>query len=147
MCSQIENSMKWFLSNLPFQVNISLYLYQDGYILSKGTYGELKHFIKLLIRLETSSTFLNFTRKFHRKSRFTIFDWSKITFNRSSTLFDRSNKNWTAIETSRNSRIFSLPFLIDWAKVLTDRKYWFSIFHLENSRTWIFTLWNHILQT
>ena len=55
--------MKWFLSNLPFQVNISLYLYQDGYILSKGTYGELKHFIKLLIRLETSSTFLNIHQK------------------------------------------------------------------------------------
>ena len=28
-----------------------------------------------------------------------------------------------------------------------SRKLRFSNFHLENSRTWIFTLWNHILQT
>ena len=27
------------------------------------------------------------------------------------------------------------------------KKFWFLNFHLENSRTWIFILWNHILQT
>ena len=58
-----------------------------------------------------------------------------------------SNKNQIVIEPSRNSRIIFLTILIDWAKISTDRKYWFSNFHLENSRTWIFTLWNHILQT
>ena len=39
---------------------------------------------------------------------------------------------------------------IDQAKVSTDRKCLTSNFHLENSRTWIFTiitLWNNILQT
>ena len=55
--------------------------------------------------------------------------------------------NWIVIKPSRNSRIIFLTILIDRAKVLTDRKYWFSSFLLENSKTWIFTLWNHILQT
>ena len=44
------------------------------------------------------------------KSRFMIFDRSKVTFNRSSALFDQLNRNRAVIETSRDSRIFSLPF-------------------------------------
>ena len=106
-------------------------------------YGELKFFIKTLTMLEISSTFLNN----HLEFCFTIFNWLKITFDQSSALFDQSNRNRTAIKTSKNSRIFSLPFSINWAKVSTDRKLWFSNFHLENSRTWIFNYWNHILQT
>ena len=43
------------------------------------------------------------------KSCFMIFD-RKVTFNRSSALFDQTNKNQAVIETSRDSRIFSLPF-------------------------------------
>ena len=44
------------------------------------------------------------------KSRFMIFDRSKVTFNRSSALFDQLNRNRAVIGTSRDSRIFSLPF-------------------------------------
>ena len=47
----------------------------------------------------------------------------------------------TKIETSST-------FLNSHQKILENfRKFRFSNFHLENSRTWIFTLWNHILQT
>ena len=44
------------------------------------------------------------------KSCFTILDRSKVIFDRSSALFERSNRNWAVIETSRDSRIFSLLF-------------------------------------
>ena len=70
-----------------------------------------------------------------------------LSIDRSSALLDWSNRNQTAIKTSRNSSIIFLPFSIDRAKVSTDQKHWFSNFHLKNTRTWIFTLWNHILQT
>ena len=46
-----------------FQVNISLYLYPQGYISSKGTYRELKCFKKPFTSLETSSTFSNSHQK------------------------------------------------------------------------------------
>ena len=50
-------------------------------------------------------------------------------------------KRLTKIET------FS-TFLNNHQKILENsRKFRFLNFHLENSRTWIFTLWNHILQT
>ena len=50
-------------------------------------------------------------------------------------------KRLTKIETSST-------FLNSHQKILENfRKFRFSYFHLENSRTWIFTLWNHILQT
>ena len=55
-----------FLCNLLFwgvQVNISLYLYSQGYISLKGTYGELKCFIKPFTRFETSSNSLNSHQK------------------------------------------------------------------------------------
>ena len=80
------------------------------------------------------------------KSCFMIFD-RKVTFNRSSALFDRTNKNQAVIETSRDSKIFFFTISIDRAKVSTDQKRCISNFHLENSRTWIFILWNNILQT
>ena len=42
----------------------------------------------------------------------------------------------------------SSTFLNSHQKILENfRKFRFSYFHLENSRTWIFTLWNYILQT
>ena len=91
--------------------------------------------------------FWTVTKKFYKKSRFIIFDWSKITFDRSSVFFNRLNRNRIVIETFRNSRIFSLPFSIDWAKDSTDWKCYISNFHLEKFITWIFTLWNYILQT
>ena len=81
------------------------------------------------------------------KSYFTIFDRSKVTFNRSSALFDLSNRNRATNETSKDSKIYFFTISIDWAKVLIDRKCCILNFHLENSRTWIFTLWNNILQT
>ena len=97
--------------------------------------------------MKSLQPFWTVTRKFYKKSRFKIFNWSKISFDRSSVLFDRSNRNRTVIETSKDSWIIFLPFLIDWAKTLTDKKCYILNFHLENSRTWIFTLWNNILQT
>ena len=69
------------------------------------------------------------TRKLCRKISFTILDRSKITFNWLSIFFDRSNKNRVVIKTSKNSRIFSLPFR------LIEPKLW----PIEIPGTWIFT--------
>ena len=44
------------------------------------------------------------------KSWFLTFDRSKITFNRLRDIFNQLNRNRAAIKSSRNSRIFSLPF-------------------------------------
>ena len=42
----------------------------------------------------------------------------------------------------------SSTFLNSYQKILENtKKFRFSNFHLENSRTWIFTIWNHVLQT
>ena len=78
------------------------------------------------------------------------FDQSRVPFDWSNALFDQSNRNRIAIESSKDSRIDFLTISIDQAKVSTDWKYWISNFHLENFRTWIFTLltsWNNTLQT
>ena len=91
--------------------------------------------------------FWTITRKFYRKSCFMIFDRLKITFDRLSAIFDRLIRNWAAIEISINSEIIFLSFSIDWAKDSTDQKCYISNSHLENSRTWILTLWNNIFQT
>ena len=53
------------------------------------------------------------------------------------TLFNRSNRNRTAIESGRSSRIIFLITWINWAKGSTDWTYWISNFHLKNSKTWI----------
>ena len=75
------------------------------------------------------------------------FDRLRGPFDWSNALFIRLNRNRIVIEPSGNSRIIFLTILINRVKVSTDRKYWFSNFHLENSRSWIFNLWNHIFQT
>ena len=49
-------------------------------------------------------------KKFAKKSRFMIFDMSKVTFDRSSTFFNQLNRDRAMIETSKDSRIFSLLF-------------------------------------
>ena len=85
-------------------------------------------------------TFRTVTRKFCRKFSFSSFDWSRVPFYRLNALFDWSSRNRIAIESSWDSRIIFLIILIDWAKVSIDRKYWILNFHLENSKTWIFTL-------
>ena len=80
----------------------------------------------------------------------TSLDRSRGIENRSKTLFDRSNKNQIVIDSGKSSWIIFLIISIDRVKDLTDWIYWISNFHLENSRTWIFTLstlWNNILQT
>ena len=94
-------------------------------------------------------TFKTFIRKFCKKFSLTSLDRSRGIKNRSKTLFDRSNKNQMVIESSRSSWIIFLIISIDRVKDLTNWTYWISNFHLENSRTWIFTLstlWNNILQ-
>ena len=40
---------------------------------------------------------------------------------------------------------FFFTISIDRAKALTDQKCLNQNFHFENSKTWIFTLWNNIL--
>ena len=59
----------------------------------------------------------------------------------------QSNMNRSLIEVGRDSRIIFLHHfdrlskMFDWLNILNFE------FHLENFRTWIFTLWNNILQT
>ena len=53
-----------------FQMNINLYLYPQSYILSKGTYGELKSFIKPFTMLETFSNVQNSYQKILQKFSF-----------------------------------------------------------------------------
>ena len=76
------------------------------------------------------------------KSYFTIFDQSKVTFDRS---IGRTGIEQRLRHLETPGFFFTIS--IDWAKVSNDRKCYSSNFHLENSSTWIFTLWNHILQT
>ena len=66
-----------------------------------------------------------------KKICFTIFGRLKVTFDQSSSLFDRLNRNWVAIETSKDSRIFFFTISIDQVKVSTNRKCCISNFHLE----------------
>ena len=99
--------------------------------------------------LKPFQTFKIVTRKFCKKFSFTSFDRSRIPFDWSNALFIRSNRNRASIEIGKDSMIDFLTISIDWAKVLTNWKYWISNFYLENSRTWIFTLstlWNNIFQ-
>ena len=84
--------------------------------------------------------FRKIIRKFCRKSCFTTFD-------RLSALFDRLNRNWVAIDSSRGSKIIFLPFRSIKPKFQPIENAKFQIFHLENSKTWIFSLWNNIFQT
>ena len=67
-------------------------------------------FIKPFTRLETSSTFPNSHQKILQKIQLSSFNWSKGSFDRLNFLFDWLNRNQIAIEPSRSSRIFSLPF-------------------------------------
>ena len=85
-------------------------------------------------------TFRTVIRKFCKNSIFTSLNRSRGIKHQSKALFDRSNRNWTPIETGRKFRIIFFNISIDRAKVLTDRKTWISNFHLENSKSWIFTL-------
>ena len=78
-----------------------------------------------------------------------IFDWSKITFDRSSVLFDRLNRNQAAIKTSRNFRIFIYHFnqssqSFDRSKILNFE---FSLKKFQNLIFTLTTLWNNILRT
>ena len=85
-------------------------------------------------------TFRTITRKFYTRSCFT-------TFARLIALFDWSNRNRIAIDSSRGSRIIFLPFRSIKPKFQPIENAKFQIFHLENSKTWIFSLWNNIFQT
>ena len=68
------------------------------------------------------------TRKFCRKFNFSSFNWSRVPFDQSNAFFDRSNKNWMAIESSKVLKIIFSIISIDRAKVSTDRKSLFSNF-------------------
>ena len=52
-----------------------------------------------------------------------------------------STSDWTR----QKLQDFFFTISIDQAKTSTDQKCLIQNFHLENSRTWIFTLWNNIL--
>ena len=65
-----------------FQMNMNLYLYPQSYILSKGTYGELKSFIKPFTMLETFSNVQNSYQKILQK--FSFHESQSIERNRAS---------------------------------------------------------------
>ena len=67
-----------------FQVNINLYLYPQGYNLSKGTYRELKCFIEPFTKFEISSTFLNSHQRILQKNPV-----SRISIGQKLLLIDR----------------------------------------------------------
>ena len=119
-----------FLSNLLFcGVNISLYLYSQGYVSSKGMYGELKRFIKPFTRLETSSNSLNSHLKILQK--ILIHDFRSIE-----SYFQSIECSFRPVEQeSSNDRDiqklqdYFLAISIDQAKASTDRKCLILNFH------------------
>ena len=78
-------------------------------------------------------TFKIVTKKFS----FTSLDRSRGIENWSMTLFNRSNRNQTAIESGKSFRIIFLITSINRAKGSTGWTYWISNFHLKISKTWI----------
>ena len=106
-------------------------------------YGELKYFIKPFTRLETFSNSLNSHQKILQKIIFYDFHLFKCSFR----LIKQESNSDLFIERLKD---YFLTISIDRVKVLIDWKCCISNFHLENSRTWIFTLtilWNNIFQT
>ena len=59
----------------------------------------------------------------------------------------QSNRNRSLIEAGRDSRIIFLHHFDQLSKMFDRLNILNFEFHLENFRTWIFTLWNNILQT
>ena len=75
-----------------------------------------------------------------KKFCFTIFDRLKVTFDQSSALFDQLNRNWVAIETSKDSRIFFFYHFDRSSQSFNQSKMLYFKFSLKSSKTWIFTL-------
>ena len=99
-------------------------------------YGELKRFIKLFIRFEIFLNIQNSYKKFNfLESRLIERNWASIEVSFWSIKW-KSNIDWIK---SRLQDI--IPHHFDWSNMLNFK------FDLENSRFWIFTLWNNILQT
>ena len=107
-------------------MNINLYLY--SYISPKGTYRELKYFIKPFTMLESFSNVQNSYQKFYKKFNFTCLDRLRVPFDWLNALFDQSNKNRAPIKPGRDSRTILLITSINWGKTSTVPKYWISNF-------------------
>ena len=90
------------------------------------------------------------TRKFSRKILFHDF-WSvKSYFQSIECSFQSVEQESSSDRHIQRLHDFFFTISIDWAKVSIDWKCLTLNFHLENSRTWIFTLttlWNNIFQT
>ena len=99
-------------------------------------YGELKRFMKLFTRFEIFLNIQNSYKKFNfHESRLIERNWASIEVPFWSIKW-KSNIDWIK---SRLQDI--IPHHFDWSNILNFK------FDLENSRFWIFTLWNNILQT
>ena len=103
-------------------MNISLYSWKCTYVSWKGMYGKLVIFQANISIYSWKGTYVSWKDTYGELVIFFI-------------------KWLTKIKTSST-------FLNSHQKILENfRKFKISDFHLENSRTWIFTLWNHTLQT
>ena len=104
-------------------------------------------FIKRLTKIETSLCFMK--RHVWRVSYFFIkgltkIETSSIFLNSHHKILENSNFKFSLYQILKPLQ----PFWIVTRKFRRKfQKIQISNFHLENSRTWIFTLWNHILQT
>ena len=128
-------------------MNRSIYLYQQGYISLKNTYAELKCFIKPFTKLETSSNYLNSQMKILLKILFYYFRLVESSFQSIKCSFWSIEQESNIDRFIQRLQYYFLTILTERAKALTNRKYWILNFHLKNSKTWIFSLWNNILQT
>ena len=112
-----SNSRKWPQDFLYFSLTYYFLSEHKPLFILIGLYFIKRHVLRVKMFHKTIHKTWNFF-KFSKqslensaeKSCFTIFNRSKVTFDRSSALFNRSNRNQAANETSRDSRIFSLPF-------------------------------------
>ena len=105
-------------TNSNFQVNINFYLYPYNYNPSKGTYGELKYFIKPFTRLETSSIFLNS----HQKIQFFELRSVERSFRSIKCSFRSIEQKLNSDRTFQKLQDHFLTISIDLIKVSTDRK-------------------------
>ena len=94
---------------------------------------DLNNCLKYLRPFQTS-------KQLPKNSVFTSFDRSRGIEYRSKALFNQSNRNWTAIDSSSDSKIIFFIISISRTEVSTNRKSWNLNFHKENSRTRISTL-------
>ena len=106
-------------------------------------YGELKHFMKLFTRFEIFLNIQNSYQKFNfHESQSIERNWASIEVSFQS-IRRESNTDWikSRLQDIIHHHFDRLSKSFDQSNILNFE------FHLENSRFWIFILWNNILQT